>query len=498
MTTSTQTVTPTTATRLRSAMAAPAPATEKVTTMADYQELQVDTAPAQAPAASLDAFDRCLAHLKGMSDKQVADTAKQLFPENHYQRIVFDCWVRGVQYGEVRGINPKSYAPNFVGEPGLGKTGMIMEAGEIIEEWLTSVAGEFVPFRIEVLSLASCNDIAEVLGVVHLDHVNKRTCIYPHENLPVRGDRTFGLLFMDDVNRGTKDAQGGIMQLASALSYNGYRMPRTWGVIAATNPSGKNHAVKAQDQAQDSRWIKVLYAPSRDKAFIQQLQKQGVPATFTGYCMKYKHIAKVPDSAGILPDVAYTNFRNVTMVGHLYGILKHDERAWQEVAYSNLGANEMRNLEAMLQGETPLDSHEIVGLNATERKNGEEGLMPAKAWELAKPRLLAFDKEGRTDLIMVSTHGLVRHLNHPQFSLSDDQLDVFADLVMNVLPKEAGTDLLRRLVLKDAPRADVYKPKLTMWNSPDGKTPGPLAVKFLGLLNQMKQDLEAGLGRKAS
>ena len=333
--------------------------------------------------------------------------------------------------------------------------------------------------------------------MVHLDPVIRKTVIYPREDMPVKGDRTFGLLFADDVNRGEKGAQAGLMELVNTRRLNGYVMPDTWGVLAASNPAGKQHAVKGQDQAQASRWVSILYSPSRDKSFVGQLQIQGVDVAFTGYCMKFKHIAPVPSSAGILPDVPYTNFRNVTMIGHLYGVLKHLPRAWQEVAFSNLGPNEMANLQAMLTGELPLSPQELLGITARERKLGEVGETPAKAWELAKPRLLAMHKEGRTDLVAVTVHALVRHLNNEQFDVSDDQLDVLGEL-WTTLPKEAAHDALRRLVLVDAPRNAYYKPKFTGWKSPDGVKPGPLSHYFVNLLAEVRAQLKEGLGRQAS
>lgn len=438
-------------------------------------------------------FDRAYAHIMAMTDEQIAATGLRLFPENHYQRIAFTCWLKGVQNAKKRHVNPRVYPPNFIGEPGLGKSGMIYEAGAIIGDWLSEVGGGPIEFKTVVRTLAGVNDLSEIIGIVHLDHETKRTIIYPRADMPVRGDRVFGWFFVDDANRGEPGVQGGMMEFVNTLGYNGYQAPYTMGVIAATNPQGKAHKVKAQDKAQMTRWVNVVYSPSRDAAFIQQLARQGVPAIYIGYCAKFKHIAKVPDSTGMLPEPREINFRNATLIGHIFGPLQHDERAWIEVASSNLGPGEMKNIQAMVLGELPLEPQEIIGINATEKKAGGAGLSPKDAWAKAKPRLKDMKAGGRTDLIAVSSHSLVRYLNDKDFNLSDDQLDVLADLWLDGLPKEAATDALRRLVLAGAPRADYYKSKFTMWNSPNGSEPGPLAKHFLKLLADMKQQLAAGM-----
>ena len=122
---------------------------EKVMTMSDYTSGTLTPLPADA-----DAYDRAYAHIMAMTELQVAQAAEKLFKDNHYQQIIFVCWVKGVQNANRREVNPRSYPPNLIGEPGLGKSGLVYGLGDILSDWLSEIGGGPLEFQVVVRTLA--------------------------------------------------------------------------------------------------------------------------------------------------------------------------------------------------------------------------------------------------------------------------------------------------------------------------------------------------------
>lgn len=432
-----------------------------------------ETVPVSAAEA---AFDRAYAAVMALSAKQIAETALRLFPDNHYQRVAFHCWMHTVQKRNKKHINPRSYPINLIGEPGEGKSAVTYDFGDTMEFWLTELGGEHVEFRVVVRTLASVNDLSEILGILHINEKTETTKIFPDEWLPHGKDqKVFGLLFIDDFNRGDSRSIAGAMELVNQLRYNSFILPDTFAISAASNPAGKGHKTQTTDKAQNTRFVPLVVSTTHDK-FVQVLANQGVSSTMLAYAMKMgRELVPTPSKQGILPEPRQINKRNFTMLCHLYESLQYDDEAVTEVGYAMLGVSNLKDIHAMLNGEMPLDPYEILGVNTRERKAGVEGLEPKDALAPAQAKIKKFKDTNRQDILAVTIYRLVGHLNQGDVDISDDQLTNLVEFFMAV-PKDLCATGLRKLLLENSPRKDYYRPKLTAYGSSDGgKTRGTFA-----------------------
>ena len=438
-------------------------------------------------------WDRAYNYIKNMTGRQVYELGMELFQDNRLQRGIFYTWVRRVQLAEDRYANPKSFPYNLVGEPGVAKSGMIYSMTTTVEDWLHDKFGKDVEFRVITKTLGGKNDLAELLGIVQTKMINgvERTVIAPFEDIPVKGDKVFAIMFVDDFNRGFDHVQAGTMEWINTGNYNGLRVGNGVAFALASNPHGQGHKTKGNDKAQRTRFFSIPVIGDL-KGWFNNMAKQGVAAKMIAYAMKYK-----PVQLGVLANLVNAepevNMRNFTMLAHMYDIIRYDDHVLNDLASAVLGPNAIRNLHALLQGELPLDPEEIIGVNHETRKGNPDGESPTAAWKKAQAKFQTFAKENRTDLIAVSMHSLVTYLNKPEFNLSDDQLDVLGELftlMPSLQAKESATDALRRLILKGCPRADYFNGKFTMWKSTNNIEPGPLAVLFFDLMGDMKRRLQ--------
>lgn len=164
------------------------------------------------------AYDRAYEVVMALTSEQISDTAKKLFPDNHYQRTAFHCWVKTVQNRNKKHVNPRSYPINLIGEPGEGKSALVYEFGQIMEDWLSELGGDDVEFRVVVRTMAACNDFSELIGLVNTDEASGTTKFYPDAWLP-HGLKTkvFGIVFVDDYNRADDRTVASSMEIFNTL-----------------------------------------------------------------------------------------------------------------------------------------------------------------------------------------------------------------------------------------------------------------------------------------
>ena len=160
-------------------------------------------------------YNRVLSTLNSMSYSELTEIAKTLFDKNHYQRILFYSWIQTVRNCRNLQINPRLYTPNLIGAPGYGKSGLTYEFGRIMQTWLTSLAGEPVKFDVVVRTLSGINDFCDIMGIVAVDREEWSTRLAPPRAFPKESDYSFGIVFLDDFNRGHAHVISGAMEFVN-------------------------------------------------------------------------------------------------------------------------------------------------------------------------------------------------------------------------------------------------------------------------------------------
>lgn len=442
------------------------------------------------------AYETVISYIHSMTGAQIAAKAKELFGDNLHQRILFHTYVKSVQNCEDETINPRYYVPNLIGAPGFGKSGLTYEFATIMTSFMSDLAGEPVKFRVLVRTLAGINDFGDILGIQNTDFEQGVTRLFPPASFPKESDGSFGFVFIDDFNRGHDHVISAAMEFVNTARYNDYSLPTGWSIVAASNPQGGKHKVKSIDEAQATRFVNLPYTPPRMQ-FIKQLAKQGVENDILAYFMRFKEIAEVPSMVNVLPEPRPVNWRNSTIFAHLYPSIRHDDVVLNEIAYSIFGPNAIKDLQSILKDEMPLSPEEILGGTSEQRAVNAELLSPKKAWEYTSEKLKVFEETRRTDIITVTGHRLVTHVNKADVHLSPEQFDNLAQFLMEV-PKEIALDCMRQLVEPSAPKNRHYRPLFTTWGSTDGKSAGILAKRFFEVSLEIQNKVKAVYDRNSS
>lgn len=76
---------------------------------------------------------------------------------------------------------------------------------------------------------------------------------------------TAGFIFLDEINRGTRDTQQWAFQLVQDYRTNFVDVPEGWRVIAACNDNQDEYNVLGMDQALKDRFLEIKFTPSVDE-----------------------------------------------------------------------------------------------------------------------------------------------------------------------------------------------------------------------------------------
>jgi len=162
---------------------------------------------------------------------------------------------------------PIEHSILIVGKHATGKSQVVFQCGELLKV-------PVVDFRL------SQNDVGDMKGMPF--HVNGRTFFAPPTWFPLTEEDakdikrllnlteeislgTYGpngILFLDEINRGTKETRQCCFQLIHDRKLNGRSLPPGWRVIAAVNPMDDWYDVDEMDAAFISRFIVVDFEPS--------------------------------------------------------------------------------------------------------------------------------------------------------------------------------------------------------------------------------------------
>jgi len=101
-----------------------------------------------------------------------------------------------------------------------------------------------------------------------------------------RGNESKGILFFDEINRGTRDTQNWAMQIVLDRKSNFIEVPKGWRVVGACNDDLDLYAVHAFDPALLSRFGVIDFNPTH-KEWFEYAEKTGVHYAVLRYLTKF-------------------------------------------------------------------------------------------------------------------------------------------------------------------------------------------------------------------
>lgn len=155
--------------------------------------------------------------------------------------------------------NGETFNPLFSGPPGVGKS-------HIVQQWCRENGYEYIDLRAAYLEAP---DVRGFPIIVTDDKGRQRMATATPDSFPDEGK---GIIFLDEVNRGTTSVMNCFMQLLSDGKIDRWIMPKGWFVVAAINPDGgASYDTNPMDPAFRDRFVefKVEY----DKVALVEFMK---------------------------------------------------------------------------------------------------------------------------------------------------------------------------------------------------------------------------------
>lgn len=149
-------------------------------------------------------------------------------------------------------LRTPQYANLVVGLSGIGKTETVRGVCEkLAKKWSEKI-------DCETIILSQCNE-GDLQGLPYADRATGTTVRYPFKSLPtvesVKAGRhaTKGVLFLDELNRASREVQNGAFQLLGERRVGDSHLHPGWVVWAAINPERHEYLVNKMDPAMLNR-----------------------------------------------------------------------------------------------------------------------------------------------------------------------------------------------------------------------------------------------------
>ena len=109
-----------------------------------------------------------------------------------------------------------------------------------------------------------------------------------------RDPNSYGFMFFDELNRGSRDTQQWAMQIVLDYKSNFHEVPINWRVIAACNDDQDIYSILALDPALYDRFLIIKFAPTVPE-WLKYAEKYGVHDAIIKYITKFPTDLDVPD-----------------------------------------------------------------------------------------------------------------------------------------------------------------------------------------------------------
>lgn len=154
----------------------------------------------------------------------------------------------------------KTFTPCLVSAPGLGKS-------EIVQQWARNNGMPVIDVRTALL------EAPDLIGFPAIVTVNgrQRTEHALPDMWPVEGS---GVLFIDEINRGTTSVMNCFMQLLTDRKVKDYTLPDGWIIVTAINPENEHNDVNSMDTALKDR-LEFFQLEYSKKVHVEYMEKVG-------------------------------------------------------------------------------------------------------------------------------------------------------------------------------------------------------------------------------
>lgn len=273
--------------------------------------------------------------------------------------------------------------PHIIGKHGIGKS-------SIVHQMAKKLGYDLVEIR-----LGQMSDAGDFLGLPKIVEENgkERTLFATPNWLPTKPNT---ILFLDEINRSSKDILQAIFQLILDKKIHQYELPENCHVIAASNPATEDYSVlDFSDSAFQDRFVHIKFEPTVDE-FLNYGRAKELSEDVLGF---------ISTQSELLDDPSLKDFD--------LSFVKPSRRAWEMVSKlekTGLTGQVLTELTVGLTGSEATISY--MSYKKT-RIKPPTGLEVLTIYPNIKDKVLIAIKENRSDIIA---------------KMNDEIVDVMSDI----------------------------------------------------------------------
>jgi len=328
--------------------------------------------------------------------------------------------------------------PCFSGPSGVGKS-------QSIHQWVNEMAVKIPGFRMIDLRGATI-DASDTRGLPWKDDKTGQTVFLPPDFLPQKG--TFGVLFIDEVNRSSTPVMNCFMELFTEGRIGNYELPNDpkngmWIIVTAINPGdGEAYDVNSMDAALQNR-LTIFNVKFDHRSFVSYATKKGWSESVTNYLQTGEWVYKEPgqgDGHYIAPR-SWEFMSDAELAG-----AKDDSELHHEICIALLGKNIGTTYWNYCHKTKPImyDDFDKDYTKAGRKKDRLETLPSIK--EFTKYADTRSIKQYRADLISSTVQSFLTLATKDPTKIDHDILEA----VCMVLPADQAAALIQGIAMKSS------------------------------------------------